>query len=316
VNSLHRASRALRGFQILFLAAHLFVSTSALADAVGRGAGVVRDGSGAVVAGAKVTLTRTSTNAVLTRTTDGSGAFQFLELPPDTYTLSVEAPGFKRTTLSRVVIQVDQASTLDVVLQLGQVSEVLNVDAAPPLIDTQQNTLSNVVDSQAITTMPLNSRNFLDLALLTPGATPSAGGSQVTGFNVAGARTQSNDYLIDGISNMDTQVNGGLTSFRINDAVQEFSVQTSVPTAEFGRGQGAQINAVIKSGRISSTVRRSSTFETRFSMQRITFRSTLPAASSRYLIATSSARPWVVRSGGTRPSSSFPTKASVKWPPR
>jgi len=195
-----------------------------------------------------VTLTRISTNAVLTRTTDGSGAFQFLELPPDTYTLSVEAPGFKRTTLSRVVIQVDQASTLDVVLQLGQVSEVLNVDAAPPLIDTQQNTLSNVIDSQAITTMPLNSRNFLDLALLTPGATPSAGGSQVTGFNVAGARTQSNDYLIDGISNMDTQVNGGLTSFRINDAVQEFSVQTSVPTAEFGRGQGAQINAVIKSG--------------------------------------------------------------------
>jgi Carboxypeptidase regulatory-like domain len=248
VNSLHRARRAYRSFQIFFLTGLLFISTLALADAVGRGAGVVRDGSGAVVSGAKVTLTRTSTNAVLTRTTDGSGTFQFLELPPDTYTLSVEAPGFKRTTLSRVVIQVDQASTLDVVLQLGQVSEVLNVDAAPPLIDTQQNTLSNVIDSQAITTMPLNSRNFLDLALLTPGATPSAGGSQVTGFNVAGARTQSNDYLIDGISNMDTQVNGGLTSFRINDAVQEFSVQTSVPTAEFGRGQGAQINAVIKSG--------------------------------------------------------------------
>jgi hypothetical protein len=61
--------------------------------------------------------------------------------------------------------------------------------------------------------MPLNSRSFLDLALLTPGATPSAGGSQVTGSNVAGARTQSNDYLIDGISNMDKQVNGGLTSF-------------------------------------------------------------------------------------------------------
>ena len=70
----------------------------------------------------------------------------------------------------------------------------------------------------------------------------------MTGFNVAGARTQSNDYLIDGISNMDTQVNSGLSSFRINDAVQEFSVQTSVPTAEFGRGEGAQVNAVIRSG--------------------------------------------------------------------
>src|SRR5260370_2417559 len=248
MTSLRRTSLVLISFQIFFLMGLLFVSLLALADAVGRGAGVVRDGSGAVVSGAKVTLTRISTNAVLTRTTDGSGAFQFLELPPDTYTLSVEAAGFRRTALSGVVIQVDQATTLDVVLQLGQVSEVLNVDARPPLIDPQQNALSHVVDPQTISTMPLNSRNFLDLALLTPGASPSAGGSQVTGFNVAGARTQSNDYLIDGISNMDTQVNGGLTSFRINDAVQEFSVQTSVPTAEFGRGQGAQINAVIRSG--------------------------------------------------------------------
>src|ERR1700746_2650171 len=202
-----RPSRVLNAFQIFLFFSLLIASPWALADAVGRAAGVVRDGSGAVVSGAKLILTRTSTNAVLTGPTDNSGAFQFLELAPDTYTLSVEASGFRRTTLSRVIIQVDQATTLDVVLQLGQVSEVLNIDAAPPLIDTQQNPLSNVVDSQAIKTMPLNSRNFTDLALLTPGATPSAGGSQVSGFNVAGARTQSNSYLIDGISNMDTQVN-------------------------------------------------------------------------------------------------------------
>ncbi len=220
----------------------------ALADAVGLGAGVVRDTTGAVIAGAKLTLTRVSTNASQTAVSDGSGDFRFLELAPDKYKLTVDAPGFKRTTLSQVVIQVDQASNLDVTLQPGDITESVNVDAGAPLIDTQQNTLSNVVDTQTISTTPLNSRNFLDLALLTPGATPSANGSQVTGFNVAGARTQSNDYLIDGISNMDTQVNGGLTSFRINDAVQEFSVQTSVPTAEFGRGEGAQINAVIKSG--------------------------------------------------------------------
>src|SRR5260370_33528931 len=185
MNSLLRASRVLSSFQIFFLAGLLFVSSWALADAVGRGAGVVRDGSGAVGAGAKVTLHRTSTNAVLIRTTDGGGAFQFLELPPDTYTLSVEAAGFKRTTLSRVVIQAEQSSTLDVVLQLGQVSEVLNVDAAPPLIDTHQTTLSNVADPQTISTMPLTSRTFLDLARLPPGASPSAAGSPVTGFNVA-----------------------------------------------------------------------------------------------------------------------------------
>src|ERR1700719_1537340 len=205
----------LRSFRIVLLIALILASRGALADAVGRGAGLVRDGSGAVIAGARVTLTRTGTNGTQTRISDAGGAFEFLELPPDTYTLSVEATGFKRTTLSQVLIQVDKTATLDVVLQPGEVSEVLNVNPAPPLIDTQQNTLSSVVDPQTISTMPLNSRNFLDLALLTPGASPSASGSQVTGFNVAGARTQSNDYLIDGISNMDTQVNGGLTSFRI-----------------------------------------------------------------------------------------------------
>ena len=226
----------------------LCVSRAALADPVGIGVGVVRDTTGAVVAGATVTLTRTSTNAVITRTTDASGIFRFVELPPDTYTLTVQYPGFKRATLSNVVIQVDQSTQLDVALSAGDVSDVVNVDAVAQLVDTQQSTLSNVVDTNTIASMPLNSRNFTDLALLTPGATPSASGSQVSGFNVAGARTQSNDYLIDGISNMDTQINSGLTSFRINDAVQEFSVQTSVPTAEFGRGEGAQINAVIKSG--------------------------------------------------------------------
>ena len=248
MHSSHSSSRHHRRSTILLLLTILLGSPWVFADAVGSGAGVVRDPSGAVVPGAKITFTRLSTNAVLTRVSDPSGSFQFLEVAPDTYTLNVEAPGFKRATLSQVVVQVDQNAKLDVTLQAGDVSEVVTVEAGAPLIDTEQNTLSNVVDRQTIASMPLNSRNFLDLALLTPGATPSAAGSQVTGFNVAGARTQSNDYLIDGISNMDTQINGGLSSFRINDAVQEFSVQTSVPTAEFGRGQGAQINAVIKSG--------------------------------------------------------------------
>ena len=208
----------------------------------------MRDATGASVAGAQVTLTRNSTNATIIRKTDGTGAFNFLDLAPDTYSAVIEAPGFKRTTLKSIVIQVDQSINLDVTLQTGEVTESVSVDAGAPLVDTQQSTLSNVIGTQTIASAPLNSRNFLDLALLTPGATPSAAGSQVTGFNVAGARTQSNDYLIDGISNIDIQINSGLSNFRINDAVQEFSVQTSVPTAEFGRGEGAQINAVIKSG--------------------------------------------------------------------
>ena len=226
----------------------MLAAPAAFADVVGIGEGIVRDPSGAVVAGAKIILTRVSTNAVVTRTTGSTGTFRFADLAPDVYTAVVEAPGFKRTTLKQVVIQVDQSTNLDVTLQAGEVTDTVSVDAGAPLIDTQQSTLSNVIDPATVASAPLNSRSFLDLALLTPGATPSAAGSQVTGFNVAGARTQSNDYLIDGISNIDIQVNSAISNFRINDAVQEFSVQTSVPTAEFGRGEGAQVNAVIKSG--------------------------------------------------------------------
>src|SRR5262249_41411594 len=103
-------------------------------------------------------------------------------------------------------------------------------------------------ESRTITEMPLNARQFLGLALVTPGVLPSAARTQGGGFNVAGARSQSNMFLLDGVSNVDTQINSALGNFRITDAVQEFAVQTSVPTAEFGRGTGGQISIVTKSG--------------------------------------------------------------------
>ena len=152
--------------KFLVVLAMLLVSHWALADAVGSAAGVVRDASGALVAGARITLTRLSTNAVINRTSDASGSFQFLELAPDTYTLTVEAPGFKRATLSQIVVQVDQAAKLDVMLQTGDVSEVVNVEAGAPLIDTEQNTLSNVVDTHTIASMPLNSRGWWGAATI------------------------------------------------------------------------------------------------------------------------------------------------------
>jgi hypothetical protein len=108
--------------------------------------------------------------------------------------------------------------------------------------------LSNVVDSQVISSMPLNARQYLDLALLTPGVLPSSAGTQGGGFNVSGARSQSNVFLLDGVSNIDTQINSALGNFRITDGVQEFAVQTSVATAEFGRGTGGQVSIVTKSG--------------------------------------------------------------------
>jgi len=180
---------------------------------------------------------------------DTNGGFQFLQLAPAEYSLVVESPGFKKVTERRILVQVDQITHVDVPLEIGSVAQVVEVtSAATPLLETDRSTLSNVVDSQVISNMPLNARQYLDLALVTPGVLPSATGTQGGGFNVAGARSQSNVFLLDGVSIIDTQINSALGNFRITDAVQEFAVQTSVATAEFGRGTGGQVSIVTKSG--------------------------------------------------------------------
>jgi len=199
------------------------------ASPTGSIAGFVKDQSGAV--------------------SDSNGGFQFLQLAPAVYVLHVEAAGFKKATLKDVVVQVDQITHLDAPLQIGSVGETIEVSAAAtPLLESDRSTLSNVIDSEVISNIPLNGRQYLDLALLTPGVLPSATGTQGGGFNVSGARSQSNIFLLDGVSNIDTQINSALGNFRITDAVQEFAVQTSVATAEFGRGTGGQVNIVTKSG--------------------------------------------------------------------
>jgi hypothetical protein len=160
----------------------------------------------------------------------------------------VEASGFKRTIVQQTLVQVDQITRVEIVLELGERSEIVEVRAVAPLLESGKSTLSSVVDNRVIADVPLNGRQFLDLALLTPGVVPAAPGTQGTGFNTAGARSQSNVYLLDGISNQDTQTNEALNLFRITDAVQEFAVQTSVAAPEYGRGSGGQVNIVTKSG--------------------------------------------------------------------
>ncbi|MBV8731944.1 MAG: carboxypeptidase regulatory-like domain-containing protein, partial [Acidobacteriia bacterium] len=218
------------------------------ASPVGSVAGVVRDPSGAVAGGVKLTLTNLSTNARATTSTNPEGEFQILQLTPANYSLVAELAGFKAATVPSVLVQVDQVTHVEITLEVGSPTETVRVEAAAPLLENDKSTLSNVVDTRAIANMPLNARQYLDLALLTPGAIPSQPGQQGGGFNVAGARSQSNTFLLDGVSNIDTQIGAALGNFRITDAVQEFAVQTSVPTAEFGRGQGAQVSIVTKSG--------------------------------------------------------------------
>jgi hypothetical protein len=202
-----------------------------------------------VISGAKLTLINVSTNAKDAAVSDSNGGFQFLQLAPAVYSLQVEAAGFKRAAVNDIVVQVDQITHLDATLQVGSVAETIEVSGtATPLLESDRSTLSNVIESQVISNMPLNARQYLDLALLTPGVLPSSAGTQGGGFNVSGARSQSNIFLLDGVSNIDTQINSALGNFRITDAVQEFAVQTSVATAEFGRGTGGQVNIVTKSG--------------------------------------------------------------------
>src|SRR6202158_1239673 len=237
--------------RLLFSARALIVflvATAVSASPTGSIAGSVKDLTGGAVAGAKLTLTDLARNAKTEAVSDTNGNFQFLQLAPAEYSLVAEFPGFKKVTEQHIVVQVDQITHVDVTLQIGSVLEVIEVNSATPLLESDRSTLSSVVNSQVISNMPLNARQYLDLALITPGVVPSATGTQGGGFNVAGARSQSNVFLLDGVSNIDTQINSALGNFRITDAVQEFAVQTSVATAEFGRGTGGQVSIVTKSG--------------------------------------------------------------------
>lgn len=233
---------------LLFTALLLSSSAKLLASPTGSVSGTVKDPSGALIPGVKLTLASISTNAQLRAVTNSNGEFQFLQLAPTTYSLVAESSGFKKAAVASVLVQVDQVTHVDLTMEVGSVNESVQVEAVAPLLESDKSTISSVVDTRTISNMPLNARQFLDLALLTPGAVPSQPGQQGGGFNVSGARSQSNNILLDGISNMDTQIGSALGNFRITDAVQEFAVQTSVPTAEFGRGHGAQVSIVTKSG--------------------------------------------------------------------
>jgi hypothetical protein len=233
--------------QKLLVLSAVFSVLSLYASPTGSISGSVKDPTGSVIAGATVTLTNTATNAKIVTASNPSGEFQFPQLAPASYSLTVEAKGFKRF-VTTVLVEVDQITHVNAALEVGEMTQSVEVISIAPLLENDKSTLSSVVENQAVQNMPLNARQFLDLALLTPGTTPAATGTQGGGFNVAGARSQGNNYLLDGVSNIDTQINSALNNFRITDAVQEFAVQTSVPTAEFGRGTGGQVSVVTKSG--------------------------------------------------------------------
>ena len=196
------------GNRVLFFAAMLLVMGFSYRSPTGSISGVIKDQSGAPVPGVPVKLLNASTHVHRTALSDANGTFQFVQLEPGNWSLSAEAPGFKHVSIPAVIVQVDQVTHIEITMHVGDVSEVIEVAAVSPLLEADKSTLSSVIDSRAINSLPLNARQFLDLALLTPGTVPAAPGTQGSGFNSAGARSQSNVYLLDGVSNMDTQQNG------------------------------------------------------------------------------------------------------------
>ncbi len=218
--------------------------------------GTVSDTSGAAVNGATVTVTNEGTSAALSSTTGNDGAYKFTPLPIGQYTISVTLQGFSTVTQKHITVNVGAEVVVNVSLKPGAVSETIEVASTIPVLETQDASVGQVVDSRNVNNLPLNGRNFTFLAQLAAGVnTPQADtrGNAATGaFAANGNRPAQNNYLLDGIDNNSDTVdflNG--TNYVVLppvDAVEEFKVQTSDFSAEFGRSGAAVLNATIKSG--------------------------------------------------------------------
>lgn len=213
--------------------------------------GVVTDDTGSVVPGATVTITNLRTSLQRVIITDESGHYVAPLLPPGEYQVAVELSGFRRAVRERVTMQVNQEVRADFRLSIGAVAEQVEVTAEVPLVQTDTATVGTVVTARQAVELPLNSRNFLQLNLLVPGALPGAKGSQLGtqggSINVHGLREASNFFWLDGIDNT-TQAIGQLVVNPPIYSVQEFRVQSPTYATEFGRTAGAQVNVITRSG--------------------------------------------------------------------
>ncbi|HEX4164341.1 MAG TPA: TonB-dependent receptor [Bryobacteraceae bacterium] len=235
-------------FTILLLASFFTLVFQAFSAPVGAIRGYVRDASGAAVPNAILTLTNQRTGVEVKTISDGEGFYQFLNLDPSVYQLSSSSPGFGATEVKDITVLVDQIVSLDLQLQVGQLTQSVEVSSTSEVLQTENGSTGTNITSQQVSNLPLVNRRFNDLALLTPGATFAAAGTQAGSFAAAGTRAQSTNWQLDGVNAIDPNVNGPTQSYRIAEAIQEFSVLTTGYSAEFGRASGAEVNVVTKSG--------------------------------------------------------------------
>jgi hypothetical protein len=213
--------------------------------------GLVTDSSGAVIPGAQVTVVNLGTNVRSNATTDTSGNYTVPLLPRGDYRVEVTAGGFRRFVREGIVLQVQQSARVDVQLTVGELVESVVVTADATRLETENATLSKVVDNRSIVNLPLNTRNVYNLVFLTPGVTGTVGNSYgEMRYSVNGARARTMDTMIDGVSAAHPTVNGfnGISVFPSVDAIEEFKLLGADYPAEFGRSLGSVLNVVFKSG--------------------------------------------------------------------
>lgn len=231
----------------------------------GRVIGTITDPTGAVLSNATVTVIETGTGRTLTTKTNDSGEYVFNALPIGKYHIEVKQEGFK-TAAADFALEVSQVKEISLKMDTGAASTTIDVTGEVPLVDTATSSTGEVIQGRQVTELPLNGRNFTQLALLTPGVTRGAYGDLASGggsgtnaetyrnsetggaaLSANGIRPQANNFILDGIDNNEGLVNS-IIFFPPAEAIQEFRVNTSVAPAEFGRGGGAIVQTSIKSG--------------------------------------------------------------------
>ncbi len=236
-------------FALSLLAASGWAQTS-----FGTISGRINDPSGAGVPRATVAVTNVDTNVARGTQTNERGDYVLPSLPPGPYTLTVEAPGFRKQVRSGLRLPVSSQIQVDVDLQVGAQKDTVEVTAEAPLLNTSNATVGTTIGSEKIVNMPLNGRQFTQLILLVPGTTSIQPGNTGLSNNLSGisptvngGRPQNNNFTLDGADNNE----GFFNSFSVSpsvDAIQEFKIQTHIMSAEFGKAAGANINVQFRSG--------------------------------------------------------------------
>ncbi len=208
--------------------------------------GVVADPASSAIPNAEVTAKHTATNRVFKSTADVTGRFIFLTLPIGEYEITVQAKGFKSAQRA-IQLTVNQSANLNLSLEIGQVTEVVNVTGEAPLVNATNSTVGTVIETRAIFDLPLNGRNFTQLIGLTPGVSTVDTSQSGAGPSIQGQRNRDNSYVADGVS-ISRLTFGNVVLSPPVDAIQEFRVQSVNADAELGGGSGGFINLVTKSG--------------------------------------------------------------------